>query len=189
MRGTRWRYHYPQRAFPYQQLLEENRRRGKLDPEYELLDTGIFDDDRYWVVDVTYAKADPTDVLMTISVTNAGPDTEVLHVLPTLWFRNTWSWDAEATPRRRWRPRRRRHGRPSIIPSSVHSNCLPGTDPHGATPELLFCDNETNARAALRQLRRRRTWPKDGINDHVVVGCRHRQPGATRHQVLRPGTG
>jgi hypothetical protein len=57
------------------------------------LDTGIFDDDRYWVVDVTYAKADPTDVLMTIDVTNAGPDTEVLHVLPTLWFRNTWSWD------------------------------------------------------------------------------------------------
>ena len=75
-----WRYHYPQRAYPYQQLLDENRRRGKLDPEYELLDTGIFDDDRYWVVDVQYAKADPTDILMTISVTNAGPDTELLHV-------------------------------------------------------------------------------------------------------------
>ena len=67
-----WRYHYPQRAFPYQQLLDENRKRGKLDPEYELLDTGIFDDDRYWIVDVQYAKADPTDVLMTINVTNAG---------------------------------------------------------------------------------------------------------------------
>ena len=93
-----WRYHYPQRAYPYQQLLDENRRRGKLDPEYELLDTGIFDDDRYWVVDVQYAKADPTDILMTISVTNAGPDTELLHVLPTMWYRNTWSWDAGVTP-------------------------------------------------------------------------------------------
>ena len=84
----------------YEQLLEENRRRGRLDPEYELLDTGVFDDDRYWVVDVTYAKAEPTDVLMTIDVTNAGPDTEVLHVLPTLWFRNTWSWDDRGDRRR-----------------------------------------------------------------------------------------
>ena len=67
-------------------------------PEYELLDTGIFDDDRYWVVDVQYAKADPTDILMTISVTNAGPDTELLHVLPTMWYRNTWSWDADGNP-------------------------------------------------------------------------------------------
>ena len=98
-----WRYHYPQRAYPYQQLLDENRRRGKLDPEYELLDTGIFDDDRYWVVDVQYAKADPTDILMTISVTNAGPDTEPAarasdHVVPqhlVLGRRcepDRWSW-------------------------------------------------------------------------------------------------
>ena len=69
-----WRYHYPQRAFPYQQLLDENRRRGKFDLEYELLDTGVFDDDRYWVVDVDYAKASPFDLLMTIRVTNAGLD-------------------------------------------------------------------------------------------------------------------
>ena len=103
-----WRYHYPQRAFPYQQLLDENRRRGKFDFEYELLDTGVFDDDRYWIVDVHYAKADPTDVLMTIGVTNAGPDCELLHVLPTLWYRNTWSWDVgTAVPARR---HRRRHG-------------------------------------------------------------------------------
>ena len=87
------RYHYPQREFPYRQLLDENRRRGKFDFEYELLDTGVFDDDRYWIVDVHYAKADPTDILMTIGVTNAGPETELLHVLPTLWYRNTWSWD------------------------------------------------------------------------------------------------
>ena len=91
-----WRYHYPQRAFPYQSLLDENRRRGRLDPEYELLDTGVFDDDRYWIVDVCYAKNDPTDILMSVRVTNAGPDTELLHVLPTAWFRNTWSWDGDA---------------------------------------------------------------------------------------------
>src|ERR1700721_2726302 len=88
-----WRYHYPQRAFPYQQLLDENRKRGKLDPEYELLDTGIFDDDRYWIVDVRYAKSTTTDILMEIDITNAGPDADSLHVLPTAWFRNTWSWD------------------------------------------------------------------------------------------------
>jgi hypothetical protein len=86
-----WRYHYPQREFPYQDLIDENGRRGKLDPEYELLDTGAFDDDRYWIVDVAYAKADPTDILMRVRITNPGPETETLHVLPTARFRNTWS--------------------------------------------------------------------------------------------------
>src|SRR5499427_332735 len=93
---NRWRYHYPQAAFPYEDLIAENARRGKLDPEYELLDTGVFDQDRYWITEVWYAKADPGDLLMTITATNAGPDTETLHVLPTLWFRNTWSWDEDA---------------------------------------------------------------------------------------------
>jgi hypothetical protein len=91
-----WRYHYPQTAFPYEELRKENGRRGKLDPEYELLDTGAFDDDRYWIVDVRYVKADPTDVLMSVQVTNAGPDADTLHVLPTAWFRNTWSWDVDS---------------------------------------------------------------------------------------------
>ena len=71
---NRWRYHYPQAAFPYENLLEENGRRGKFDPEYELMDTGVFDGDRYWITEVHYAKADPTDLLMHITVTNAGPD-------------------------------------------------------------------------------------------------------------------
>ena len=66
---------------------------ASIDPEYELLDTGVFDDDRYWITEVHYAKADPTDLLMTITVTNAGPEADTLHVLPTAWFRNTWSWD------------------------------------------------------------------------------------------------
>jgi len=90
---NRWRYHYPQVAFPYQELIDENGRRGKLELEYELLDTGVFDGDRYWIVEVDYSKADPTDLLMHVRVTNAGPEPETLHVLPTAWFRNTWSWD------------------------------------------------------------------------------------------------
>ena len=92
---NRWRYHYPQREFPYADLVAENARRGKLDPEYELLDTGVFDDDRYWIVEVDYAKGDPHDLLMTIRVTNAGPEAETLHVLPTAWYRNTWAWEID----------------------------------------------------------------------------------------------
>jgi mannosylglycerate hydrolase MGH1-like protein len=163
---NKWRYHYPQRAFPYQLLLDENRRRGKLDPEYELIDTGAFDDDRYWVVDVEYAKADPTDILMNITVTNAGPETDVLHVLPTLWLRNTWSWDPDATA-------------PSLAATSSGTvavehpflgdlELLAGLDPQGCPPQLLFCENETNL-ARLYGVSSS-AWPKDGINDHVVNG-------------------
>src|SRR5580765_2086438 len=87
-----WRYHYPQREFPYQELVSGNAGRGRLDPEYELVDTGVFDADRYWVVTVVYAKAGPRDLLMNITVSNSGPDEATVDVLPTLWFRNTWSW-------------------------------------------------------------------------------------------------
>ena len=88
----RWRYWYPQREFPYTDLTAENRRRSRLEPEYELLDTGIFDEDRYWDLTADYAKADPDDVCIRLSVRNAGPEEATLHVLPTVWFRNTWSW-------------------------------------------------------------------------------------------------
>jgi hypothetical protein len=83
-------YKYPQRPFPYARLIEENGRRGKREPEFELLDTGIFDDDRYFDVFVEYAKASPTDLLATITAFNRGPDEAVLHILPQLWFRNNW---------------------------------------------------------------------------------------------------
>jgi hypothetical protein len=86
------RYHYPQAAFPYAELVQGNAARGLDDPEYELVDTGVFDDDRYWVVDVDYAKGAPDDICMRIRVRNAGPEAATLHVLPHLWFRNTWSW-------------------------------------------------------------------------------------------------
>src|ERR1700693_356863 len=88
----RWRYMYPQAEFPYAQLLEENRSRGRDQPELELVDTGVFDDGRYWEITADYAKADPEDILIKVSVHNAGPDAAQLDLLPTLWFRNTWSW-------------------------------------------------------------------------------------------------
>jgi len=85
-------YKYPQAEFPYARLIEENRRRGKDDPEFELIDTGIFDDDRYFDVIVEYAKASPEDLLIRISATNRGPEPARLRLLPTIWFRNTWLW-------------------------------------------------------------------------------------------------
>ena len=89
-------YKYPQAAFPYAWLVEENRRRGKDQPEFELLDTGVFDDDRYFDVVVEYAKAGPDDVLMRVTAHNRGPEAATLHLLPQLWLRNTWSWRANA---------------------------------------------------------------------------------------------
>ncbi|HET9155406.1 MAG TPA: glucosidase, partial [Myxococcaceae bacterium] len=84
-------YKYPQRPYPYTQLIEENRRRGRMLPEYELLDTGVLDGNRYFDVRVEYAKANPDDIWMRVTVTNRGPERAPLHVLPTLWFRNTWA--------------------------------------------------------------------------------------------------
>src|SRR5512136_56909 len=90
-------YKYPQRAYPYADLVETNRRRSKLELEYELLDTGVFADSRYFDVFVEYSKASPEDILIRITVENRGPETATLHVLPTLWFRNVWSWSPEAS--------------------------------------------------------------------------------------------
>jgi hypothetical protein len=89
-------YKYPQAEYPYARLLEENRRRRKSDPEFELMDAGVFDDDRYFDVFVEYAKADTEDICILLTVANRGPDTAEVHLLPTLWFRNTWSWSSEA---------------------------------------------------------------------------------------------
>jgi hypothetical protein len=165
---NRWRYHYPQAAFPYQDLVAENGRRGKHDPEYELLDTGVFDEDRYWIVEVHYAKASPTDLLMSVHVTNAGPDPETLHVLPSAWFRNVWSWRPDAP-----RPHLAAAGDAAVDihhPSLGELELLAAPDPGGAAPRLLFCDNETNT-ARLYGTAGTTAYPKDGINDHVVSGA------------------
>ena len=165
----RWRYHYPQAPYPYERLIEENARRSRLEPEYELLDTGVFDDDRYWIVEVHYAKADPSDILMRITVRNVGPEADTLHVLPTLWFRNDWSWDPKA-------------GRPQLSVgadrTSIHAShhklgdyeLHVGDGPDDDRPELLFCENETNV-ARLYGGQPTTPWPKDGINDYLVAGA------------------
>src|SRR4051812_1324131 len=149
-------YKYPQAEFPYAQLLAENQRRGRGRREYELGDTGIFDGDRYFDVFVEYAKADVEDLCIRIEVVNRGPEAAGLDLLPTLWFRNTWSWGEGGT-----RPALRASGASSVAAADYHLTA------EGA-PELLFCDNETNSQ---------RLWnvacspyPKDGINDHVVSG-------------------
>ncbi len=138
---NRWRYHYPQAAFPYELLRAENGGRGKSDPEYELLDTGVFDGDRYWITEVRYAKASPTDLLMVVSVTNAGPDPDTLHVLPTAWFRNTWSWDAGVT-----KPVVEASGAAARLehPFLGTLELMADAGPDGTKPAMLFCENETN---------------------------------------------
>ena len=164
----RWRYHYPQAAFPYEQLVEENARRTRLDPEFELLDTGVFDEDRYWVVEVDYAKDDPTDICMRVRVTNAGPEADTLHVLPSLWFRNTWTQG-----HRRSRPVVR-FDDDTIVASHERAGLYhleAGVGPDGVMPTALFCDNESNARALWGPDAEQTTaYPKDGINNHVVHG-------------------
>ena len=160
----RWRYHYPQAAFPYEQLVDHGR--GLQDPELELLDTGVFDDDRYWSVEVTYAKASPTEILQRIVLTNHGPDAATLHVLPTLWFRNTWQWGGTAT-----RPRIERDGDGLVVAEHALAGYRleAAAAPDGSRPDALFCENETNT-ARVFGTDPLTPNPKDGINDHVVSG-------------------
>src|ERR1700757_3602208 len=138
----RYLYKYPQAEFPYAQLVEENRRRGKSQPEYELLDTGVFNDDRYFDVFVEYAKADTEDILIKITVANRGPEAANLRLLPTVGFRNTWSWEQGAT-----RPTLRQV-RPAPNPVIELNHDQPGNRwlHCEGSPELLFTENETNAR-------------------------------------------
>jgi hypothetical protein len=159
-----WRYHYPQREFPYAGLVAENARRGHDAPEYELVDTGIFDEDRYWAVTVDFAKAAPEDVCIRVTVENRGPDEETVHLLPTLWFRNTWAWGlpgADASPAI--------HAAGTRL-LAEHADYGPLTLAAHAGGRFLFCDNETNAQR-LFGVPGRSPFPKDGINDHVVHGA------------------
>jgi hypothetical protein len=162
---NRWRYHYPQRRFPYEDLIQGNGARSRLEPEYELIDTGVFAEDRYWITEVQYAKAGPDDILMTIDVTNAGPDEAQLHVLPTAWFRNTWSWRNAAD-----RPEFTAGGQARVTldhPFVGPMELLAADSADGAPPATLFCENETNV-ARLFGGEATTPFPKDGINDHVV---------------------
>ena len=173
---NRWRYHYPQGPYPYQDLIDTNARRGRYEPEYELLDTGAFGDDRYWITEVHYAKASPDDLLMAIQVTNAGPEAETIHVLPTAWFRNTWSWGDDEP-----RPELRASGDRSVAiehPFAGTLELLAAAGPGDAGPQLLFCENETNF-AGLYGGEPVTPYPKDGINDHVIHGAATVNPVGT----------
>ena len=158
-------YKYPQAAFPYRDLVDTNRQRDRHAPEYELNDTGVFDDDRYFDVMVEYAKASPDDVLIQISATNQGPEPAELHLLPTLWFRNTWSWGTSDGERPALRAV---HGRSTTI--EAHHGSLGTRWLHcDGGPDLLFTENETNCER-LWGVANAGPYVKDGINDYVVNG-------------------
>ncbi len=165
----RYLYKYPQAEFPYRQLVEENARRSRREPEYELLDTGIFDEDRYFDIEVEYAKAAPEDIRIRITATNRGPEPAGLHLLPTIWFRNTWSWFPNAvrpslaaedvspspTSARRIRIEHEAYGRRWL---AAEGPC-----------ELLFTENETNFER-LWGVANRARFVKDAFHDFAVSG-------------------
>ncbi|HVW83215.1 MAG TPA: hypothetical protein VHB50_00975 [Bryobacteraceae bacterium] len=161
-------YKYPQAPFPYKALIDGDRRRNREDPEFELLDTGVFDDDKYFDVFVEYAKAAPTDILIRVTAMNRGSVTAPLELLPTIWFRNTWSWGLDM---------RRPHLR--IDESLPGFRSIRATHPDlpeyrlfcENASELLFTDNETNYQR-LFGVGNQGSFAKDGINDFVVNGVK-----------------
>ncbi len=164
-------YKYPQAEFPYARLIEENRRRTRADLEFELLDTGIFDGDRYFDVFVEYAKSSPNDILIRITAANRGPEAAVLHLLPTLWFRNTWTWGCShegCTPK----PRMWQTGEGALCCEHLtlgRFHFRAGPDPDGRRPQLLFTDNETNNQR-LFQAANGSPYVKDAFHDYVIHG-------------------
>ncbi|HEV8550112.1 MAG TPA: glucosidase [Polyangiaceae bacterium] len=154
-------YKYPQRAFPYSELVSGNRARGRREPELELIDLGVFDDDRYFDVFVEYAKAEPNDILWRVQVVNRGPESAPIHVLPHVWFRNTWSWSpaSERPSLERTAPGSARLLHPEMGTFAAHFD---------GTPELLFCENETNFIRLYGC--GGAPFPKDAIGERVVDG-------------------
>ena len=155
-------YKYPQREFPYAWLVEENRGRGKDQPEFELIDNGVFDDDRYFDVFVEYAKAGPDDILMLVTVHNRGPDAPEIHLLPQLWFRNTWCWNGGTS-------------KPTLCVGN--DGAIAAQHPELGNrylyaeggPSLLFCNNDTNTRR-LYGVDGTAGYFKDGFHEYVVAG-------------------
>jgi hypothetical protein len=169
-------YKYPQAAFPYSDLVDTNRRRSRDEMEYELLDTGVFNEDRYFDVFVEYAKASPDDILIQVTAVNRGPDEAELHVLPTLWFRNDWaSW----IPRRSEKPLLEQVEGPAGTTTIAATHAALGTywlSCEGDAP-LLFTENSTNHARLHLDYPDVGPYLKDGINDYVVGG---------RHDVVNP---
>lgn len=182
-------YKYPQAEFPYARLIEENRRRGKHDREFELMDTGVFAENRYFDVFVEYAKGGVDDVLARFTIVNRGPEPAPLHLLPTVWFRNTWSWDASER-------------KPSLRACPDRNDVVELSEPQYGrrwmiledAPELLFTENETNNHR-LFQAENGSPWVKDAMHERVVHGREDAvNPARTGtkvsgHYVLEPGPG
>jgi hypothetical protein len=159
-------YKYPQSAYPYGDLVATSRARGRQEFEYELLDTGVFEGDRYFDVFVEYAKAVPDDILVQITLCNRGPEAATLHVLPTLWFRNTWSWGGDPV---RGELRRVAAGKTGNAIAASHPELGEMTLFCEGAPPLLFTENETNTER-LSGAPNRTPYVKDGIGNHVVHG-------------------
>jgi hypothetical protein len=163
-------YKYPQAAFPYEALIAENGRRGKKDPEYEIQDTGIFDDNKYFDVFIEYAKYSPEDILLRITVFNRGPEAAPLHVLPNIWFRNNWSLGYL-------------HGKPSLERETdnriiIQHEALGKRRIYADNPgELIFCDNETNLEKCYAVPLKKDCYYKDGINNYILHGTKSINPG------------
>ena len=158
---ARMLYKYPQAEYPYDRLVQENARRGRQEPEFEIIDTGIFDDDRYFDVDIEYAKAGAEDILLRLTIHNRGPEEATIHVLPQVWFRNSWSWFATGR-------------KPSL--ELVGNDVLAEHGKLGlyaihfdAPDEIKFCENETNVARLYGSEGTGRLY-KDGFDDYVVKG-------------------
>jgi hypothetical protein len=154
-------YKYPQSEFPYEQLIEENKRRTRHEPEYELLDTGIFDDDAYFDVFIEYAKGDINDILLRITAHNRGKVDAPLHILPTIWFRNTWAWGYDD-----YKPKLTSSNQENI---TVTHRAVEELTLYGEEPDVhLFCDNETNYRRLYNS--ENKGLCKDGVQEFLIHG-------------------
>jgi len=164
-------YKYPQQEYPYSWLVDENKRRSRSEPEFELIDTGIFNQDEYFDVFIEYAKNGPQDMLIKITVHNRGAIDAALSVLPTIWFRNTWAWGYDS-----YRPELTAdsHGMIEVYHRSLGQMWLNAE----GTPDMLFCDNETNTQR-LYNTGSDKPFYKDGINDYIVHGADTLNPKKT----------
>ena len=158
---ARMLYKYPQAEFPYDLLVQENARRDRRQPEFEIIDTGIFDADRYFDVDIEYAKADADDILLRLTIHNRGPDEAPIHVLPQAWFRNTWSWGNDKP-----KPSLERAGDDVVV---KHETLGAFAIHFDGADEIRFCDNETNV-AKLYGCAETGPFCKDGFHEYLVAG-------------------